>query len=80
MPWIAPVIGYSDNLGRLRCSDCAAEHQRQYPVHGDGYFGADDVCESCKIRLVHIPTSQYVQVAYDYPAPDLIRIKQMAAE
>ena len=29
MPWTAPIVGYSDNVGRLRCSQCASAEQRQ---------------------------------------------------
>ena len=76
MPWIAPIVGYSDRLGYLRCSDCADETQRDHAIHGDSHFGADDICESCRTRFVHIPTSRYVQVAFGYSAPDLVRYKQ----
>lgn len=64
MPWVAPIIGYSDNVGVLRCSECAEDRHRVHAVHGDGWFGNDDVCESCKRRFEHVPTSRYVQVAW----------------
>jgi hypothetical protein len=78
MPWVAPIIGYSDNLGRLRCSDCAQDHQREHAVSGDGYFGSDDICECCGWQFTHIKSSDYVQVSFGYPTPDIRKPKRAA--
>jgi hypothetical protein len=73
MPWIAPIVGYVDNVGRLRCSDCAEEHHRERSVHGDQWFGVDDVCESCGWQMAHMTSNGYVQVIYDGKVPDFNR-------
>jgi hypothetical protein len=72
MPWVAPIIGYSDNVGVLRCSPCASEDKRQQPVYGDSWFGSDDVCEACQRRFEHVPSRDYVQVAWGFPTPDIV--------
>lgn len=73
MPWIAPTVGYVDNLGYLRCSDCADEDKREHAVAGDQYFGADDVCERCGHQLEHVKTAGYVHVGWHEEAPDIKR-------
>lgn len=62
MAWIAPIVGYSDNLGYLRCSDCADETQQIHAIPGDQYFYSDDVCECCRKRLQRIESKDYVRV------------------
>lgn len=74
MPWIAPNVGYVDNRGCLRCSDCADESHRQFPVAGDTSRDDDDICCACGLRLEHITSKDYVRVPYDCRAvPDLVR-------
>jgi hypothetical protein len=73
MPWIAPNVGYVDNVGRLRCCDCAEERHRDRAVAGDQWFGADDVCESCGHQLVHLTSKDYVHVSFQASAPDFKR-------
>lgn len=73
MPRVAPNVGYVDNTGRLRCSDCADEDHRQFPVAGDTHKSEDDLCCNCGLQLEHIRTSDYVQVAYHSHAPDIVR-------
>lgn len=73
MPWIAPIVGYVDNVGRLRCSECAEDRHRDISVSGDQWFGADDVCETCGWQLVHISSKDYVHVSFHATAPDFKR-------
>lgn len=61
MPWLAPVVGYVTERGELRCSDCEDEG---VPVHGDQWFGEDDVCERCGKQLEHVRISGYVHVSW----------------
>jgi len=74
MHWVAPNVGYVDNIGQVRCCDCAGEHQREFPIAGDQHFGEDDVCERCGYRLEHVSTAEYVQTAFGFPMPDLLRV------
>lgn len=71
MAWQAPIVGYVDSLGYLRCTECASEDKREHAVHGDQYFGTDDICERCGTSMKHVPTSEYVRVALGYSAPDI---------
>lgn len=64
MPWFAPIIGYVDNLGILKCAEHAAEDKRQHPVSGEGYFGPDDVCEQCGKQFEHVKSDKYEHRAF----------------
>jgi len=61
MAYIAPIIGYIDNLGYLRCVACANETQHQVvPIYRNNHFvdfGSDDICDRCGKKL----TSQIME-------------------
>lgn len=61
MPWVAPIVGFVDHLGYLRCVECADESQQRHRVMGDQHFGTDDKCDRCGKQLNYTPTSKYVE-------------------
>lgn len=61
MPWVAPIVGYIDRRGNLRCSACADEGEHEVP--GDQWFGADDKCCECGKQLEHVRTKDYIHVS-----------------
>ena len=47
MPYTAPITGYIDNLGYLRCVDCAGDSLKDFTVTGDNSAFHGENCERC---------------------------------
>jgi hypothetical protein len=65
MPWTAPIIGYVDGHGYLRCTWCASPEQKQVKMYGDNGAMENQLCDVCKHPFKIYRTSEYVQISHD---------------
>lgn len=48
MPYIAPVVAYSDSLGRLWCASCGPHSERENrPEYADNGAMDGETCDGC---------------------------------
>lgn len=82
MPYVAPITGYVDNRGYLRCADCAEPEHKDFAVDGDNSAFHDQTCECCGWAFPWIKTRDYVRVDWSQRAPEYKKpqLKLWAAE
>lgn len=61
MPWVAPIVGFVDRLGYLRCRPCTErlDTGRDHPVYADVGPHNEQPCDTCGRRLIDtVPTDK----------------------
>lgn len=70
MPYAAPITGYVDSLGYLRCVDCAEDRHKDFAVDGDNSAFHDQLCECCGWSFPWIKTRDYVRIDWNQAPPE----------